>query len=196
MAWPTASTTPLSTPPKIAPRQPATALPNTPPAPPPKNSMIIGGTSTNQPVAAKRPMSARNTKVEARKPIMTEVGARVNTTGRSRAGFVPGRAFSDRPLNAGTISARNIRTPNSRIAMPAAKRSACRMAQTHGSTVIPAICSSTTADSAKSTAISMITPMTVAVETLMSLKNETGLGRRTFSESCVTGSPSLSARAP
>jgi hypothetical protein len=108
------------------------ALPNTRRHAPGKNSMIIGGTSTNQPAAAKTPMKIRNTTVLDRKPIITAVGAKGNTVGASSAGRELGISRSLMPLNAGTISARNIRTPNSRIAMPAANRRPAMSAQTHG----------------------------------------------------------------
>src|SRR5207247_1519108 len=53
----------------------------------------------------------------------------------SSAGLLPGMILSLTPTNAGTISARNIRTPNSRMAIPAANRKATRIPQTHGSMV-------------------------------------------------------------
>ena len=73
--------------------------------------MIMGGTSANQPAAAKTPMQTRKVTIEARKPIMTAVGDFGKTVGMSSAGREPGRSFWEIPRKAGTISAKNIRTP-------------------------------------------------------------------------------------
>ena len=48
---------------------------------------------------------------DTRKPISTAFGAYGNTTGQSIAGFAFGTNLSAIPLNAGTISAKIIRTP-------------------------------------------------------------------------------------
>src|SRR5690606_14525930 len=154
---PTARISPVTAPPSTAPRQPATTLPNSPAAPPTKNSMIMGGARVNQPAPANTPRQHRNTAVEATNPTMTAVGATGNTVGASSAGRVPGMTRSLSPLNAGTISARNIRTPNSRIAMPPANRSPTSSAHTQGDSFssISAAASRTTPSSANATAASM-----------------------------------------
>src|SRR5581483_3741344 len=122
-AWPMARNAPVMAPPRMAAFQPPGLLPKTPAAPPGKNSMIIGGTITIQSMAAKNAISTRNMAVADRKPIITEDGAPGNTVGQSRAGRAPGMTRSLIPLKAGTTSARNIRTPKRRMAIPAANLS-------------------------------------------------------------------------
>src|SRR5581483_3447766 len=131
-AWPTARKAPVMAPPRTAAFQPPCLLPNTPAAPPGKNSMIIGGTITIQSMAAKNAIRTRNMAVADRKPIITDDGDDGNTVGQSRAGRAPGMTRSLMPLKAGTTSARNIRTPKSRMAIPAANLSDWTTPHTQG----------------------------------------------------------------
>src|SRR5690606_19836732 len=143
-------------------------------------------------------LSTRNTTVDAKKPSITAVGANGKTVGTSRAGRAPGISFSLMPLKAGTISARNMRTPKSRTAMPAAKRSADTMPHTHGlmSGSKVAACSARTAESANAIATRVMIPMTSAVETLTSLKNDTWRGSCSFSVSSCSLSPTAGPTLP
>ena len=55
------------------------------------------------------------------KPMIRAFGAQSKITGQSRAGIAPGTTFSAIPLNAGTISPINIRTPRSITVIPTPK---------------------------------------------------------------------------
>ena len=59
------------------------------------------------------------------KPINNELGPYPNNTGQSNAGIAPGTNFSAIPLNAGTISAINIRTPCNITVTPTPKYTEC-----------------------------------------------------------------------
>jgi len=108
--------TPLAKAPMIAPRRPPVALPKTPAAPPVKKCGTMPGRMSASPshgpkTQARRPKDSSPPANEAMKPMSTAFGANGNTIGQSRAGTAPGTTFFEMPSNAGTSSARMVRTP-------------------------------------------------------------------------------------
>ena len=99
------------------PLSPPLAFPHTPAVAPQKKCTTAPGRiiATLNPAC---PMKAKTAKPiippikEVKKPINTAFGAYGNKIGQSKAGFALGTSFSEIPLNAGTISAINIRTPD------------------------------------------------------------------------------------
>lgn len=112
---------PLANDPTTAPLLPPVAFPNTPAAAPVKKCGTRPGTIILRPNRGKKNIEMRPAIKLEKNPMTTALGANGNTVGQSRAGMAFGTALSAIPLNAGTISAKSIRTPASTTYTPAAK---------------------------------------------------------------------------
>ncbi len=184
-------------PPNTAPFQPPNALPNTPAAPPGKKSIIIGGTMAAHPIAPNISIHIIKIAVADINPIITAVGAYGKITGQSSAGLAPGMILVEIPLNAGTISPKNIRTPNSKTVIPAANLKPCNRA--HTTKLRSPACSATKVLSAKSADTTITIPITTAVLTVISLKKDILEGILTVSEpssGLPTKRPNKAAKYP
>lgn len=105
----------------IVPFQPPVELAKTPKVDPPKKSGItLGIAMTGDPNKNSNPTPTNWPKVVDKKPIIAAVGAYDQNIGVSTAAIAPGTKRSEKPLNAGINSFKNILTPDSNTYTPTA----------------------------------------------------------------------------
>ena len=107
--------------PMMHPRIPPVAFPIMEAQPFSKKQVTVSGITMVGNIPAVRIMVMVEVIMATIKPMIRAFGAQSKITGQSRAGIAPGTTFSAIPLNAGTISPINIRTPRSITVIPTPK---------------------------------------------------------------------------
>ena len=114
----------------MAPRQPPALFPKIPMTLPSKYIMIGDGkTITGEWKIMVKNVTKIQPTVEPKKPNIPPIGEYGKIVGASNAGIAPGKNLSEIPLKAGTIEPINIRTPWSKITIPAVKANPCKINQ-------------------------------------------------------------------